>query len=71
MSPKLELDSTPYEVVLNEEEQYSIWPTDLPLPSGWRKEGKTGSKQECLAHVKLVWTDMTPASLRTSRARTP
>lgn len=71
MSPERELDSTPYEVVLNEEEQYSIWPADLPLPSGWRKEGKTGPKQECLAHVKLVWTDMTPASLRPSRARTP
>jgi MbtH protein len=62
-----EEDSTIYDVVLNDEEQYSIWPSDMPLPAGWRKEGKTGRKADCLAHIKVVWTDMTPASLRRAR----
>lgn len=53
-----------YAVVLNDEEQYSIWWADRPLPAGWRAEGKSGSKQECLDHIDVVWTDMRPLSLR-------
>lgn len=70
MSSEPENDSTIYHVVLNDEEQYSIWPADMPVPAGWRKEGKSGPKTDCLAHIKIVWTDMTPASLRRSRAAT-
>jgi MbtH protein len=58
-------ESTIYLVILNDEEQYTIWPaykTNLPL--GWRAEGKQGTKDECLAHIKTVWTDMRPKSLR-------
>jgi MbtH protein len=62
-----ENDPTLYQVVLNHEEQYSIWPTDQPIPAGWRAEGKSGDKASCLAHIKIVWTDMTPASLRRAR----
>jgi MbtH protein len=51
-------------VVLNHEEQYSIWPADREIPTGWRAEGKSGSKEECLAHIETVWTDMRPLSLR-------
>lgn len=51
-------------VVLNHEEQYSIWPADREIPAGWRAEGKTGAKEECLAHIEVVWTDMRPLSLR-------
>ncbi|AUY52513.1 MbtH family protein [Streptomyces sp. CB01881] len=57
-------DTTVYKVVLNHEEQYSIWPADRENPLGWRDEGKSGSKQECLAHIDEVWTDMRPLSLR-------
>jgi len=57
-------DRTIYKVVLNHEEQYSIWPADRENPPGWRDAGKSGLKQECLAHVKEVWTDMRPLSLR-------
>lgn len=64
MSSESENDPTLYQVVLNHEEQYSIWPVDQPIPAGWRAEGKTGDKAACLAHIKIVWTDMTPASLR-------
>ncbi len=52
------------EVVVNYEEQYSIWPADRELPQGWRKAGKRGTKPECLAWIEEVWTDMRPLSLR-------
>jgi MbtH protein len=57
-------DNTTYRVVLNHEEQYSIWPKDRENAPGWRDEGKAGSKQECLDHIDEVWTDMRPLSLR-------
>jgi MbtH protein len=57
-------DRTIYRVVLNHEEQYSIWPADREAPSGWKDAGKTGTKEECLSFVDEVWTDMRPLSLR-------
>ncbi len=51
-------------VVVNDEEQYSIWPAGRDLPPGWRLEGFTGTEDECLAHIDAIWTDMRPASLR-------
>ncbi|HLZ60008.1 MAG TPA: MbtH family protein [Ktedonosporobacter sp.] len=57
-------DTTIYKVVVNHEEQYSIWPADRENPLGWRDAGKSGLKQECLAYIKEVWTDMRPLSLR-------
>lgn len=53
-----------YHVVVNHEEQYSIWPVEQELPEGWRTEGMTGTEAECLAHIDVVWTDMRPLSLR-------
>jgi MbtH protein len=53
-----------YKVVVNHEEQYSIWPAHKENPLGWRDGGKTGTKAECLQYVKEVWTDMRPLSLR-------
>ncbi|MBB5873234.1 MbtH protein [Allocatelliglobosispora scoriae] len=53
-------------VVLNDEEQYSLWPADRGLPDGWRVEGFEGGKDECLAHIESVWTDMLPRSLRSA-----
>ncbi len=50
--------------MLNDEDQYSIWAADRPNPAGWRDEGFTGAKEECLAHIDKVWTDMRPRSLR-------
>ena len=59
-----EQDETTYRVVVNHEEQYSIWPADLEDAPGWRPAGMTGTKAECLAHIEEVWTDMRPLSLR-------
>jgi MbtH protein len=59
-----EEDKTIYKVVVNHEEQYSIWPVDRENPRGWRDANKTGLKAECLAYIKEVWTDMRPLSLR-------
>jgi len=57
-------DNTVYKVVMNHEEQYSIWPAERKNPLGWMDVGKVGSKAECLAYIKKVWTDMRPLSLR-------
>ena len=56
-------------MVVNDEEQYSLWPLDRPLPDGWRAEGFAGGRQECLDHIDEVWTDMRPRSV--APARTP
>jgi uncharacterized protein YbdZ (MbtH family) len=57
-------DTTIYKVVVNHEEQYSIWPEYKENPLGWKEAGKSGPKAECLAYIKEVWTDMRPLSLR-------
>lgn len=64
MSFQDEADNRVYKVVVNHEEQYSIWPAERENPLGWKDAGKSGSKQECLDHIKEVWTDMRPLSLR-------
>lgn len=64
-STTLEAQST-YLVVVNDEEQYSIWVADRELPAGWKDAGKTGTKQECLDYIESVWVDMRPLSLRRS-----
>src|SRR3954454_1697593 len=57
-------DTTIYKVVMNHEEQYSIWSADRENALGWTDAGKSGPKEECLAYIKEVWTDMRPLSLR-------
>ena len=57
-------DKTIYKVVVNHEEQYSIWPAHRENALGWKDAGKSGPKADCLAYIKEVWTDMRPLSLR-------
>ncbi len=57
-------DPTLYRVVVNHEQQYSIWPVDRENALGWTDAGKSGSKDDCLSYIKDVWTDMRPLSLR-------
>ena len=61
-------DETVYKVVMNAEEQYSIWPADRATPAGWTDAGKAGSKAECLDYIREVWVDMRPKSLRDGAA---
>jgi MbtH protein len=53
-----------FKVLVNHEEQYSMWPADLPVPGGWTETGQQGSTAECEEYVERVWTDMRPKSLR-------
>jgi MbtH protein len=59
--------SDAYDVVVNDEEQYSIWPAGgAAPPAGWRREGTTGTEAACLEHIERVWTDLRPRSVRTN-----
>jgi MbtH protein len=69
MNTSEEEDKTIYTVVVNHEEQYSIWPVEREIPAGWKSVGKSGSKTECLSYVCEVWTDMRPLSLRKKMER--
>jgi MbtH protein len=53
-----------YKVVVNHEEQYSIWMSHKETPLGWREVGPSRTKEECLSYIEEVWTDMRPLSLR-------
>jgi len=61
-------DTRTYTVLVNDEEQYSLWLAELAIPGGWRSTGQVGSKQECLDYVRRVWTDLRPLSLRKALA---
>ncbi|QLH25621.1 MbtH family NRPS accessory protein [Streptomyces sp. Rer75] len=65
-----ERDERQYRVVVNDEEQFSVWPGDRDLPAGWHEEGTRGDRETCLAHIDRVWTDMRPRSLREALVRT-
>ena len=66
MSNKIEIeeDGSVFIVVVNGEEQFSVWPSGREIPSGWRAVGKSGTKTDCLTYVREVWTDIRPLSLR-------
>ena len=59
-----EEDTAIYKVVVNHENQYSIYPVERTNPLGWNDAGKTGLKAECLEYIEEVWSDMRPLSLR-------
>jgi MbtH protein len=61
-------EESTFEVVMNDEEQYSIWQADRALPLGWRLAGYSGTRDACLDHIQEVWTDITPLSVRQSLA---
>jgi MbtH protein len=57
-----------FHVVVNHEEQYSIWPADREPPTGWQRDGAAAKKAECLQRIRELWTDMRPLSLRKQMA---
>lgn len=68
MAVKENDDKTIFKVVMNQEEQYSIWFAEMENPRGWKNAGKQGTRDECLTYIKEVWTDMRPLSLRKNMA---
>ena len=62
-------DAREVKVLMNHEEQYSIWPADREAPLGWSEVGVRGTKAECLKYIRDTWTDMRPASLRRAMER--
>ncbi len=60
----MESNERTFRVVCNDEEQYSLWPSEKPVPDGWREVGVEGTEEVCLQHIERVWTDMRPKSLR-------
>ncbi len=60
----IDSEDTIFQVVVNDEEQFSIWPDYKAIPNGWRAVGKSGVKKDCLDYIDQVWTDMRPLSLR-------
>lgn len=64
-----QIDDQHYDVVVNHEAQYSIWPVWKPKPSGWQSAGFQGDREQCLAFVREVWTDLRPLSVREQMAR--
>jgi MbtH protein len=65
----IDAEDTEFTVVINDEEQYSIWPTYKPVPEGWREVGIAGLKPYCLDYIERTWTDMRPRSLREAMER--
>lgn len=63
-----ETSQVEYQVVINDEEQYSIWLVSKELPDGWASVGVDGTKDHCLSHIESVWLDMRPRSLRVAMA---
>jgi MbtH protein len=57
-------DSVECIVVVNDEEQHSIWPAYRTVPAGWRATGVTGPRQRCLDHIEEAWPDIRPLSTR-------
>ncbi|MEO1366811.1 MAG: MbtH family NRPS accessory protein [Acidobacteriota bacterium] len=57
-------DNAKFYVVVNREEQYSIWPEGRDVPDGWRIVREPAPRQESLDYIEGVWTDMRPLSLR-------
>ena len=65
----LDDESIDYFVVINDEEQYSIWPAHRDVPNGWRAVGPARSREDCLTYIEQTWTDMRPKSVREAMAR--
>jgi uncharacterized protein YbdZ (MbtH family) len=64
MTNPFEDENAEYLVLINDEQQYSLWPAFRDIPAGWRATGPKGKRRECLDWIDKNWTDMRPKSLR-------
>ncbi|STY10005.1 MbtH family protein [Legionella quinlivanii] len=71
MLNQIDNDQKIYNVVINDEGQYSIWPANKNKPEGWSEAGFQGLKKDCLLYIKEAWKDMRPLSLQRKMAITP
>jgi uncharacterized protein YbdZ (MbtH family) len=62
-------ESGTFLVLVNDEDQHSLWPAFADIPQGWRKVFGESGRAECLAYVEQHWTDMRPKSLREAMDR--
>ncbi|MBK7538121.1 MAG: MbtH family protein [Myxococcales bacterium] len=69
MTTEAEKEAKIYLVVVNDEDQYSMWPADRARPAGWKETGRQGTRQECLVQIKELWNDLRPRSLRLKMAQ--
>ncbi|MCX5381000.1 MbtH family protein [Streptomyces sp. NBC_00091] len=70
MSNPFEDPDAGYLVLVNDEEQYSLWPAFAEVPSGWRTALDESPRDTCLAYIEEHWTDMRPRSLRVAMGET-
>jgi MbtH protein len=56
-----EKEDREYKVVVNAQNEHSIWPADRENMEGWTDVGKSGTREECQAHVNEAWADWTPS----------
>ncbi|MCX4728902.1 MbtH family protein [Streptomyces sp. NBC_01306] len=63
MNPFDDPDGT-FHVLVNDEEQYSLWPTALEVPPGWSISHEADTRQGCLDYIEVTWTDLRPRSAR-------
>ncbi|MER7673602.1 MbtH family protein [Kitasatospora sp. NPDC096077] len=63
MSNPFEDENSTYQVLVNEENQHSLWPSWIDVPAGWTAVFGEDTRQACLAHIEENWTDIRPASL--------
>jgi uncharacterized protein YbdZ (MbtH family) len=64
MTNPFEDENAEYLVLINDEQQYSLWPAFRDIPAGWKATGPKGKRRECLDWIDKNWTDMRPKSLR-------
>jgi MbtH protein len=57
-------------VLVNDEDQHSLWPVNIAVPAGWRVVFGEAGRQECLDYVEANWTDIRPRSARSTVAQT-
>jgi MbtH protein len=69
MTNPFENEDGRYQVLVNDENQHSLWPSGIDVPAGWRVTFGEDSRQNCLDHIEKTWTDLRPASLIADIAR--
>lgn len=71
MTNPFDSDDGTFLVLINDEMQYSLWPSFVEVPAGWTTVFGEDTKAACLEYVETHWTDMRPASVRAKMEARP